>query len=197
MVSHTGVGGLTLGGGMGRVGRRFGLACDNVQSVDIVTADGRLITASEKHSPDLLWAVRGGGRQFRRGEQFVEVRLHPMDPTVLAGDIVWPMAQAREVMHFIAEFAANAPDELNLDPAFIPGGPDGKGMVVVEACWSGDKSQGERVLHPLRTFGKPMFDKIGAMPYVTLQASGDEINAPGNRVYVKAGFFSELTERPT
>ncbi|HEY5809370.1 MAG TPA: FAD-binding oxidoreductase [Povalibacter sp.] len=191
-VSHTGVGGLTLGGGFGRVGRRFGLACDNVQAVDIVTADGRLITANAKHNPDLLWAVRGGGGNFGVVTSF-EFRLHAMDPMVLAGDIAWPMAQGREVMHFIAEFSANAPDELNLDLSLVPGGPDGKGMVVAEACWSGDKSQGERVLQPLRTFGKPMFDHIAATSYVGLQASGDEMNAAGQRVYVKAGFFSELT----
>lgn len=189
-VSHTGVGGLTLGGGFGRVGRRFGLACDNVQAVDVATADGRLLTANASQNPDLLWAVRGGGGNFGVVTSF-EFRLHPMDPTILGGVVAWPFSQARDVMRFYAEFSANAPDELNLDPGLVPG-PDGKGMVVMQACWSADKIRGERVLQPLRSFGRPLFDRIGAMPYVTLQSSSDESNPMGRRFYGKSGFFNEL-----
>jgi hypothetical protein len=192
-VSHTGVGGLTLGGGFGRVGRRFGLACDNVQSVDVVTADGRLMTASAGRNSDLLWAVRGGGGNFGVVTSF-EFRLHRMDPIVLGGPIAWPYSQARDVMRFYAEFSARAPDELCLDPGIVPG-PDGKGMVAMHVCWSADKAHGERVLKPLRSFGKPLFDRIDAMPYVALQASGDEANASGRRFYGKSGFLSELTQK--
>lgn len=191
-VSHTGVGGLTLGGGFGRVARRFGLACDNVRGIDIVTADGRLITANADNHADLLWAARGGGGNFGVVTSF-EFALHRMDPTVLGGVIAWPHSQARDVMRFYAEFSARAPDELCLDAAIAPA-PDGAGMVVMHVCWSADKVQGERVLQPLRSFGTPLFDRIGAVPYVTLQASGDEGNAAGRRFYGKSGFFAELRQ---
>ncbi|MBB6093680.1 hypothetical protein HNQ60_002561 [Povalibacter uvarum] len=192
-VSHTGVGGLTLGGGFGRVARRFGLACDNVRAVDVVTADGKLVTADAVQNPDLLWAVRGGGGNFGVVTSF-EFQLHPMDATVLGGRIAWPYAQIRDVLEFYAEFSARAPDELNCDPAILPGGPDGKGMVVVETCWSADKNAGERVLQPLRALGKPLFDQIGAKSYVALQSQSDEANAFGRRFYGKSGFLGELRQ---
>lgn len=192
-VSHTGVGGLTLGGGFGRVARRFGLACDNVLAVDVVTADGSAVTADGNRNADLLWAVRGGGGNFGVVTSF-EFRLHRMDPVVLGGAIAWPYAQARDVMRFYAEFSERAPDELCLDPGIVPG-PDGKGMVVMHVCWSADKARGEQVLHPLRSFGSPLFDRIGAVPYVALQSSSDEGNAAGRRFYGKSGFLGELTQR--
>ena len=189
-VSHTGAAGLTLGGGFGRVGRRFGLACDNLKSVDIVTADGRLVTATETDNPDLFWGVRGGGGNFGVVTSF-EYQLHAMDPLILGGVIAWPFAQARDVMKFYAEFSATAPDELNLDPHIVYG-PEGQPLVMLEACWSADKAQGERVLKPLRSFGKPAFDRIAAMPYTSLQSGSDQLNAAGARFYGKSGFFTEL-----
>jgi FAD/FMN-containing dehydrogenase len=189
-VSHTGAAGLTLGGGFGRVGRRFGLACDNLRSVDIVTADGRCLTASDDENADLFWGVRGGGGNFGVVTSF-EYRLHPMDPMILGGPIAWPLVQAREVLQFYSEFTAKAPDELNLDPAIV-WGPGGQALVMLEACWSADKAQGERVLQPLRAFGKPVIDNIAAMPYLALQSGGDEHNAPGSRFYSKSGFFTEM-----
>ena len=152
-VSHTGAAGLTLGGGLGRVGRRFGLACDNLRSVDLVTAGGKLITASQAQNPDLFWALRGAGANFGVATSF-EYQLHPMNPTVLAGILVWPFAVARQVLTFYAEFSASAPDELNLDLFSFKGG-DGAAMIGIEACWSADPAGGERVLKPLRAFSSP------------------------------------------
>ena len=135
-VSHTGVGGLTLGGGLGRVGRRFGLACDNLRSVDVITAAGKLVTASETENADLLWGLRGGGGNFGVATSF-EFALHPMDPMVLAGDLAWPYERAREVMRFYAEFSASAPDELNTDLSTFTT-PDGQMMIGSEVVWSAD-----------------------------------------------------------
>ena len=189
-VSHTGAAGLTLGGGLGRVARRFGLACDNLQSVDVVTADGKLLTASDRQNQELFWALRGGGGNFGVATSF-EYRLHPMSPTILGGDIAWPFAQAHDVLRFYAEFMANAPDALSTDVVafWTPSGP----VLQLEACWSDDLAKGERVLQPLRSFGKPLFDRITAMPYVAIQASGDETNAAGGRTYIKSGFLTTLS----
>jgi len=132
----------------------------------------------------------GGGGNFGVVTSF-EYRLHAMDPMILGGVIAWPLAQARDVMRFYAEFTAGAPDELNLDPNIVYG-PGGQPLVMLEACWSADKAQGERVLKPLRSFGKPAFDQIAAMPYTTLQSGADERNAPGIRFYSKSGFFTEF-----
>jgi len=185
-VSHTGAAGLTLGGGLGRVCRRFGLACDNLRSVDVVTADGRLVTASADENADLFWAVRGGGGNFGVVTSF-EYQLHPMDPTVLAGRIDWPIAQARDVLSFYAEFSAKAPDELNLDIGVF------RGIVSMRPCWSGNPAAGERVLRPLRAFGRPVRDEIVGTPYVTLQKSGDSLNGWGRRFYGKSGFVDVFT----
>jgi FAD/FMN-containing dehydrogenase len=190
-VSHTGAAGLTLGGGFGRVGRRFGLACDNLRSVDVVTAAGRRITASADRNSDLFWALRGGGGNFGVATAF-EYNLHAMDPTILGGNIAWPVAQAREVLRFYAEFAERAPDELNIDAGLVRR-PDGAGLVLFQVCWSADKAAGEKVLQPLRSFGRPVMDTIAAMAYVDLQSSGDESNAHGRRFYAKAGFLPGLT----
>lgn len=189
-VSHTGAGGLTLGGGFGRLARRFGLACDNVLAVDVVTADGRLLRASASDAKDLYWGVRGGGGNFGVATAF-EYRLHPLNPTILGGVIAWPFAQAREVLSYYGELSAKAPDELNLD-AFSFWTPEGQ-LVGLEACWSADHAAGERVLQPLRALGRPAFDQIGPMPYVKLQASGDQNFAVGRRYYNKSGFLPTLS----
>jgi hypothetical protein len=189
-VSHTGAAGLTLGGGLGRLGRRFGLACDNLESVDLITADGRLLTANSHENADLLWGLRGGGGNFGVATSF-EYSLHPMDPTILGGTIAWPFAQAREVLRWYADFSLSAPDELNLDVALVST-PDGA-RVMIEACWSADLAQGERVLQPLRSFGKPAFDRIMPMPYLDLQSDADGRLAHGIRFYGKSGFVTQLT----
>jgi FAD/FMN-containing dehydrogenase len=189
-VSHTGAAGLTLGGGLGRVGRHFGLACDNLASVDLVTADGRLLTASSHENAELFWGLRGGGGNFGVATAF-EYHLHPMDPTILGGTIAWPIAQAREVLRWYADFSMSAPDELNLDVA-LASTPDGA-LIMIEACWSADLAQGERVLQPLRSFGTPAFDKIKPMPYLDLQSDADRRLAHGIRFYGKSGFVTQLT----
>lgn len=189
-VSHTGAAGLTLGGGLGRVGRRFGLACDNLRSVNVVTADGRLRTASSDEHPDLFWGLRGGGGNFGVATSF-EYDLHPMDPTILGGAIGWPIAQAREVLRFYADFSMSAPHELNLDVALVST-PDGL-QIVIEPCWSADIARGEKVLEPVRSFGKPAFDRIAPMKYLDVQSSADRRLAHGIRFYGKSGFVTKFT----
>ena len=192
-VSHTGVGGLTLGGGLGRVGRRFGLACDNLRSVDVVTAGGKLVTASETENADLLWGLRGGGGNFGVATSF-EFALHPMDPMVLAGDLAWPYERAREVMRFYAEFSASAPDELNTDLSTFTT-PEGHMMIGSEVVWSADHAAGERVLKPLRSFGPPVSDTVRAVPYTEVQSRHDKFLENGIRDYRKSGFLLEIDER--
>jgi hypothetical protein len=189
-VSHTGAGGLTLGGGLGRVGRHFGLACDNVLAADVVTADGRLLQANDKQNADLFWGLRGGSGNFGVVTSF-EYRLHEMDPTILGGTLVWPVEQAREVLKFIADFSQAAPDELNTDVymAAMPGAPP---ALIVEVCWSGDRARGSSVIEPLRRVGKTIADTVQPMLYVDLQRSGDEVNAYGIRHYGKAGFIQSI-----
>ena len=192
-VSHTGVGGLTLGGGLGRVGRRFGLACDNLRSVDVITAAGKLVTASETENADLLWGLRGGGGNFGVATSF-EFALHSMDPMVLAGDLAWPYERAREVMRFYAEFSASAPDELNTDLSTFTT-PDGQMMIGSEVVWSADHTAGERVLKPLRSFGPPVSDTVRAVPYTEVQSRHDKFLENGIRDYRKSGFLLEIDER--
>jgi FAD/FMN-containing dehydrogenase len=192
-VSHTGVGGLTLGGGLGRVGRRFGLACDNLRSVDVVTADGRLITASDTENADLMWGLRGGGGNFGVATSF-EFNLHPMDPVVLAGDVAWPYSKAREVLRYFAEFSSNAPDELNVDVgSFVT--PDGQVMIGGELVWSADHAAGERVMAPYRAFSSPVIDTVRAVPYTEVQSRHDKLLENGIRDYRKSGFLIELNDR--
>ena len=190
-VSHTGAAGLTLGGGLGRLGRRFGLACDNVASFDIVTADGHFLRASDDENADLFWGLRGGGGNFGVVTA-IEYRVHPMDPTVLAGYVVWPFSVARDVMRHYREIALNAPDMVNLaiDLHWEPEGP----KVGIEVCWSGDHAEGEAWLKPLRTFGKPVHDDVAPVPYVTLQSSGDSGVAAGGHYYVKNGMLTRLED---
>lgn len=189
-VSHTGAAGLTLGGGLGRVGRRFGLACDNLRSVDLVTANGRLLTASNDENADLFWGLRGGGGNFGVATSF-EYHLHPMSPTILGGPIGWPISQARDVLRFFAEFSTRAPDELNLD-VVLAATPDGA-HIILETCWSAERARGERALEPIRSFGRPAFDRIAPMPYLELQSGSDRRLAHGIRFYGKSGFVSTLT----
>ncbi|MGH7541817.1 MAG: FAD-binding oxidoreductase [Gemmatimonadota bacterium] len=190
-VSHTGVGGLTLGGGFGRVARRFGLALDNVMSVDVVTADGELRRAGPDENPDLYWGVRGGGGNFGIVTSF-EFRLHPMQRQIVGGDVVFPIARAPDVMTLYAEYGPEAPDELYLDPfmAFPPGGADG--VTGFSLCYSGPESEAERALAPIRALGTPAVDEIRAMDYVALQRAYDMTDPRANGMYLKGGFISEL-----
>jgi FAD/FMN-containing dehydrogenase len=190
-VSHTGAAGLTLGGGLGRLGRRFGLACDNAASFDLVTADGRFLRASDHENTDLYWGLRGGGGNFGVVTS-IEYRLHDMDPVILGGTIAWPVAQARDVLRFYRDTAMDAPDVVNLDPVLFSG-PDGP-VIEIEACWSGDRRQGEEWLKKLRAFGKPLHDDIAPKPYVALQTGADELLAPGGYYYLKSGMLTQLKD---
>ena len=162
--SPTGIAGLTLGGGIGWLMGKYGLACDNLISVDIVTADGRLLTASATENKDLFWGVRGGSGNFGIVTSF-EYRLHQVGPVVLGGGVLHPVAKAREVLRFYREFVASCPDELSTQ-AIVLTAPDGNSVVIVAGCYCGSLAEGEKVLKPLRALGSPLADLFAAMPYV-------------------------------
>ena len=185
----TGIAGLTLAGGHGFLMRKHGLACDNLLSVDIVTADGRLLTASVTENADLFWGVRGGGGNFGVVTSF-EYRLHPVGP-MLGGLVIYPMDQARRLLRFYHEFTSDAPDELG-SVAVLATLPDGTKAVVLLLGYNGPVDQGERVLRPLRTFGSPLEDQIGPLPYTALQSIVENFNPPGLRNYWKTSYLKEL-----
>jgi FAD/FMN-containing dehydrogenase len=189
-VSHTGVGGLTLGGGFGRLARRFGLACDNVRSIDLVTAQGKYLSASNQQNQDLFWGLRGGGGNFGVATSF-EFQLHPVDPVMLGGDLIYSFEDAPAVLKFFFEYAAQAPDEVNLDIAAVRT-PDDKRFLDLEVCYSGKVADGEKFLAPLRQIRKPIADHIAPQPYVMLQTSSDETLSHGHRYYLKAGFVQKI-----
>lgn len=189
-VSHTGVAGLALGGGYGRLARKYGLTCDNLQAADVVTADGKLLHASEHENADLLWGLRGGGGNFGVVTSF-EFRLHPCAAVLLGGPIVFPAAQAREVLRFYADFSHEPPDDVYAD-AILSSLPDGQRVLVIDTCYAGSIEAGERAFVPLRRLGKPLRDAIAPMPYVTLQRQNDETFAAGRRNYLKAGFLPRI-----
>jgi FAD/FMN-containing dehydrogenase len=190
-VSHTGVGGLVTGGGFGRLARRFGLAVDNLLSVDVVTADGDFRRASAEENPDLFWGVRGGGGNFGIVTSF-EFQLHPMQRQVLAGQIMYPISMLREVLTLYGEYGPQAPDELQLDCVMVlpPGGAPG--VAGFGICYSGPPSQADRVLAPLRKLGTPLVDNIRGMDYVALQRSGDTDDFRAQASYLKSGFVSDI-----
>lgn len=189
-VSHTGVSGLTLGGGFGRVARRFGLALDNVKSVDIVTADGKLRHASADENPDLYWGVRGGGGNFGIVTSF-EFELHPMQRTVTAGAVVFPLARFKEVLSFYADFSVAAPDNLYADVVTVaaPGEPP---VCMIPVCHSGTAAEAERDLAPLAKLGKPLANTITAADYVAVQRSNDDDDPRAMGQYVKSGFIKGI-----
>ena len=190
-VSHTGVGGLTLGAGFGRLARRFGLALDNVRGVEVVTADGRLLHASADENPDLFWGVRGGGGNFGVVTSF-EFGLHPMERQVIGGDLVFPIARARELLDFYANESLAAPDELYCD-AFMSVPPGGKdGVFGFDLCYSGSPADAERVLAPFRKLGKPLADNLRPIDYVALQRSGDRTDPRNEGTYLKSGFINDF-----
>lgn len=190
-VSHTGVGGLTLGGGFGRLARHFGMAIDNLESMDVVTADGQLRHASAKENADLFWGLRGGGGNFGVVTNF-EFRLHPMQREVVAGQVSFPIARARDVLSMWSEYAAAAPDELYLDPVMMvpPGGAPG--VVSLEACYCGPPEKAERALAPVRKLGTPDKDTIKTMDYVQVQRVNDQGDSRAVGSYLKGGFVSQM-----
>jgi FAD/FMN-containing dehydrogenase len=182
--SDTGIAGLTLGGGIGRLARSHGLACDNVLAARIVTADGRLLTASAEENPDLYWAIRGGGGNFGIVTEFT-YRLHPVGPTVVGGSLVFNGAGLRDAILNFDEFARTAPDELSADAALVTG-PDGRPAFSISVCHAGPVADGLRAVEPLRKLGKPIADGIGPVAYTDLQAAADAMFQRGRRYYWKA-----------
>ena len=191
VVSVTGIAGLTLGGGLGWLNGLHGLACDNLVSADVVTADGRLLRATEEENEDLFWGIRGGGGNFGVVTSF-GYRLHPVG-TVLAGGLSYPLSKAHEVLRFYHEFASRCPDELST-VASLGVTPEGAGVISVSVCYCGPLEEGERVLRPLREFGSPQADNIEPMAYTTLQSAPDAGFPPGRRHYWKSSYLKELSE---
>ncbi len=191
VISVTGIAGLTLGGGLGWLNGKYGLACDNLISADVVTADGRLVTASATEHEDLFWGVRGGGGNFGVVTSF-EYQLHPVR-TVLAGGVGYPLGKVREAMRFYHEFASNCPDELST-VAGLGIDSDGNPSFGVGVCYCGPLEEGESVLRPLREFGPPSSDDIHPMSYQMLQTSSDANFPPGRQHYWKSGYLVELSE---
>jgi FAD/FMN-containing dehydrogenase len=190
VVSTTGIAGLTLGGGIGWLMRTHGLTCDNLLSVDIVTADGQLRTASAHENADLFWAVRGGGGNFGVVTSF-EFRLHPVGPTILGGLLIWPRALAGEVLRRYRDFTRTAPENASAYAA-LGTSPDGIPIVVVVPFYEGAIADGEKLLQPLRDFGPPVADLVQPMPYTAFQQILDALNPPGNRVYWKSALLRDL-----
>lgn len=192
VVSHTGVGGLTLGGGYGRLNRRYGLTIDNLVSAELVTADGRIRRVSADEEPDLFWAIRGGGGNYGVVTEF-EFQLHEAGPVMMGGDILWPYAQVRDVLEFYAEYSEGVSNEMYTGP-FMTMLPDGTAVIGMDVCHCGDLSEAERELAPLRRIGTPLVDTVAPTPYVTLQTRSDGQWRPGLRSYAKNGMAGELSQ---
>jgi FAD/FMN-containing dehydrogenase len=200
--SDTGVAGLTLGSGSGWLERKLGYTCDSLVSVEMVTADGRVVTASEDEHPELFWGVRGGGGNFGIVTAF-HFRLHPVGPMLLGGLLMFPAAMARDLVEFYASYIAAAPDEVLGGLAFISAPPEefvpepvrGQPVVGVVAAYAGPIAEGEEALRPLREFGPPPLDLVGEIPYVALQQLIDAANPKGLRNYWTADFLAELPDK--
>lgn len=190
-ISHTGAAGLTLGGGFGRLTRRFGLACDNLVAADVVTADGRFVRASAAENADLLWGLKGGGGNFGVVSSF-EYQLHPAGPLMYGGMIAWPITEARRVLGFHAELLQSIPDELFVDALMAPIPQLGK-VVLFNVCWSGPPERGEQIVAPMRALGKPVMDTLRIAPYVSLQSEQDPGSVHGWGNYERSGFLTRLS----
>lgn len=201
IVSHTGVGGLTLGGGVGWLMRKHGLTVDNLLAVDVVTANGELLRASEDEHPDLFWALRGGGGNFGVVTSF-EFRLHPVGPSVLAGPLIWDASDAAEVLHCYRDLISDAPDELGTVVRFgtapplqvIPEDLHWHPVVMIGACYAGPIEDGERVLRPLRASRTPLLDLVGPKPYAGFQSALDSTVMHGWNYYWKSTHLPELRD---
>jgi FAD/FMN-containing dehydrogenase len=191
-VSHTGAGGLTLGGGFGRLARRYGLSCDQLSSVDVVTADGRLLEASATENADLFWGVRGGGGNFGVVTSF-EYRLHPFDGMVTGGHLVFPFEQARQVLRGFADLYARAHPDLWIEPVLV-NAPDGARVLFLDVCCSMPPTQAEAALAPYRKLGDAVQDEVKPVRYTQLQTKDDGRARIGGRYYTKSGFVDTLED---
>ena len=200
IISTTGVGGLTLGGGIGYLSRGLGLSLDNLLSADVVTADGSLHVASEKEDADLFWAIRGGGGNFGVITSF-EFRLSPVKD-IYGGPMFFELDKAGDVLRFYRDFIVDAPEELGCFPAyqiapplpFIPEERHGEPFIAMVACWAGDLDAGEKALQPIRDVAPRVAEMVGPMPYPALNSAFDALVPPGLHHYWKASFVKELTD---
>ena len=201
IVTHTGLAGLTLGGGIGMLMRKHGLTIDNLLSADVVTADGESIRASEEENADLLWGLKGGGGNFGIVTEF-EFRLHDVGPTVVAGPVFWRMEDSPKLLRFYREWIADAPDELmtvvihRKAPAvpFVPSELHGEPVVAIVSCYCGDVEDGERVVKPLKELGSPVLDLCRAKPFLEQQSMFDPSFPPGWWYYFRSCDVGELTD---
>lgn len=199
--STTGIAGLTLGGGFGWLTRKYGMTIDNLVSAEMVTADGRKIKVSENENTDLFWAIRGGGGNFGIVTQF-EFALHSVGPEILAGLLVFPFGQAKQVLEKYREFVKSAPVELNIwvvlrkapPLPFLPESVHGKEVIVLAIFYAGDIAEGEKLINSLRSFGDAYGDHIGVQPFVQWQQAFDPLLTPGARNYWKSHNFTELSD---
>lgn len=191
--ADTGIAGLTLGGGFGKLGRKHGLSCDNLVAVEIVTADGRLLTANAAEYADLFWGIRGGGGNFGIVTTF-EYKLHPVGPLLIAGSMLYRYEEARDAMRFYHAFSSGAPDELSLDAALVTA-PSGERFFSISACYIGPLDEGQQIIQPLREYGTPVECQIAPVPYVQIQSAGDSLFPRGRRYYWKAQFMREIADQ--
>jgi len=199
--STTGIAGLTLGGGFGWLTRKYGMTIDNLTSADMVTADGRKLQVSESTNPELFWAIRGGGGNFGVVTRF-EFKLHSVGPDVLAGLLVFPAEQAKQVLQQYREFAETVPEELSVFAVlrqapplpFLTEDVHGKEVVVLATFYAGEIAQGEALLRPLRDFGTLYGEHVGVQPYADWQKAFDPLLAPGARNYWKSHNFTQLSD---
>jgi FAD binding domain-containing protein/berberine-like enzyme len=201
IISTTGVGGLTLGGGVGHLSRKCGLSIDNLLEADVVLADGSFVTASPKENPDLYWAIRGGGGNFGIVTSFL-FRLHPVK-NVLAGPTFWPLEESAEVMRFYRDFITKAPDELNGFFAFLtvppaPMFPENlhmKKVCGIVWCYTGPADKADKIFEPVQKVGHPLLHGVGEMPFPVVQSLFDGLYPPGYQWYWRADFVNELSDK--
>lgn len=199
--STTGISGLTLGGGFGWLTRKYGMTIDNLVSADVITADGKKMRASENENADMFWAIRGGGGNFGVVTQY-EFKLHPVGPDILAGLLVFPYEQAKQVLTRYREFVESAPEELSVwvvlrqapPLPFLPDDVHGEKVLVLAIFYTGDVAQGKKLIEPLRSFGDPHGEHIGVQSYIEWQKAFDPLLTPGARNYWKSHNFKELSD---
>ena len=199
--STTGIAGLTLGGGFGWLTRKHGMTIDNLVSADVITADGKKFRASEKENPELFWALRGGGGNFGVVIQF-EFALHTLGPEILAGLLVFPFAQAKQVLMRYRQFAKTAPEDLSVwvvlrqapPLPFLPQNVHGNEVIVLPIFYAGAAAEGQTLIDELRSFGNPHGEHVGAQPYAEWQKAFDPLLTPGARNYWKSHNFTELSD---
>ena len=200
--STTGISGLTLGGGFGWLTRKYGMTVDNLVSAELITADGKTRRASETQNPDLFWAIRGGGGNFGIVTEY-EFMLHPVGPEILAGLIVFPFSEAKQVLSRYRAFVESAPEELTVwvvlrqapPLPFLPEAVHGKEVVVLAVFYSGGAADGEKLIAPIREFGTPVGEHVGPQPYAQWQKAFDPLLTPGARNYWKSHNFAQMDDK--